>query len=745
MAIPQTHFYGLTLIREEGNSVLRARYSPTAERPTLINFDGNNKKFFCSCLDFQRKAGYPVRLGIQLCDHLLRVLTLTDESTCMALGIPEGWTCRKTDSDFERDEILAMTNYYFDNGDTLSALIEIFFGIQGALLRDMDVASELQRISIDSMATEDLPEAMRFVSAVLQRGFSRRARTLAAGWIERFAQNIDTFAPFADVAPVALWLIRWAGTPDVLFSEIRELVIKALNRIKEKGTQGASWWLLYRSVSRASATPPENCVAAWKKAVDNMRLALMHPERINDAVKLLGGFGIKIPKPDQDYRRMHAESIKRAHERRMHFLLRLAKARHLEPFLILNINPYLAERYVGVKASRNNDALEDLILTAIGYKGGTLPSEQVVENWPIIQRCAKSPPQIEGAMKEKINALWPDSMAPPVSISAGKKSARTLITVAENSWVARWALSSPGLIANSPVVAHHSNRIYIPARGGSTWPDMFGLTLCDRPTAVGRRLFTLQITGRLDAQQAVAQIKKGAHWIGPDNDSLVLLSLQLEKLALEKLFALFTTLKEEQARLKDAFWYPDRTWLKKQIPPRIVQVQAWAKKRLYEYLKEGNEPVARLDIGMLFNTELSLVPDGLTLKQIAKSAVDSKNKSDWLNNTTSILIKRLPYMDSFKNPIALAALSESPLKSAVPEIVKTRKKELSKLNLIPGGGFYDLEPLKKTVWGALLINKLGLSKRSRLRKSEAAELLRLLSSLHVGTDGLPLFALKKET
>ena len=742
MAIPQTHFYGLTLIEQEGSKIFRGRYSPTAERPVLINLDESDKKFFCSCVDFQRKVGYPVRLGLQLCDHLIRVLTMMDESTCFAMGIPEGWTCRKTDPDFERNEILAMTDYHFENGDTLSALIEIFFGVQGSLLRDMDVASQLDRISVDSVATEDLPEAMRFVSAVLQRGFSRRARTLAAGWIERFAQNIDSFAPFADVAPVALWLIRWSGTPDILFAEIRDLVIKALNRAKDQGTQGASWWLLYRSVSRAGAAPPENCINAWKEAVGNMRLALMHYTRIDDASKLLGSFGIDIPKPDENYIRMHTESVKRAHERRMHFLLRLVKARHMEPFIDLSINPYLADRYVGIEVHRSTDALEDLILSAIGYKGATLPSEQVVENWPIIQRCCKNPPQIEGALQDRIAKLWPEKTTALVSIESGKKNSHEKIAVSENAWVARWALGSPGLIANSPVVAHQSNRIYIPARGGSTWPEMFGLTICDHPAAVGRRLFTLQITGKIEAEQAVEQIKKGAHWIGPDNDPVVLLSLNLDSLSVEKLFSLAAALKIEYARLKEAFWYPERTWLGQQIEPRIMQVQVWIKKKLYESLKEGNDPPAHFDFGILFNPKLSLILDEATQKQIVNAASRSATRAKWLKKTADLLIKRLPSIDSGENPIDLTALTESPLKAAVPAIVAERKRELSKIDFLPKSGFYDLDPLKKTVWGNVLLTRLNLSDHKRLRKSEAAELLRLLSTLHIGTEGLPLFAPK---
>ena len=743
-AIPEAHFYGLTTQYNNSYPVIRARFSPTGDRPYMIKIDGKEQTFYCSCDEFQKKAGYPARMGLLLCDHILRTLTLLDQKTLDDFGFEEQWKCHKGDHEYQRQEVIAQTSYFFNMGDTLSALSEIFFGIQASILRDMDVNNILQQLDVDSVQDQDLPEAMRFVRVALQRGFARKARELAGAWIERFAENIDSFEPFDDVAPVALWLKRWGASPDVHQIKIRELVLKSLEKAKDNKGRGASWWLLYRAISRAGAAPPDSCVAAWKNAIADMKLSLVHPDRIKDAVKLLDGFSIFVPGPDYEFARMHSQSLARAREWRMNFLLRLAKAHHLEPFLQVEINPYLSGRFITVTTKSRGDPLQEMILSAMGYKGSYLPIKRFAQNWPIIKRCAIKPPALEGEIRTTVMDLWPNSSLDPPPMIPLKKHGTHLCVKDKKSMVVRWDLSSPGLIANSPLVAHHGGRIYVPARGGADWPDVLGLTLCKYPTSMGRRLFTLEVVKKINSEDAIKLVQSGAEFIGSKDDPVRLLSMPLENLPLDVLLAVPKSLNDLEKKLSRQTWFPDRLFSLEKIKSKMEKVRAWGIKGLWEELSKGIIPKTGVDIGFIFGKGISIFPDEKTMAKIADLAEKSDSQKGWIEGLGPILARVLPSLDSVKNPVPVMLLEGTPLAVAAPAIVRKRKEKLSAINFEAVKGFYDLEPLKKTIYGAMILDNLDLSDRKRIRRSEAAELIKALSSLGMGVESLPLFTPKKD-
>ena len=735
LTLPDTHYFGIGIQKDEIGATLRARYSPDGEQPRLIRVDGIRKQFFCTCEEFQKKAGYPVRLGIFVCDHILRLLMLLDPPDREALDLNGGWSCLKTSHGLERVEILTQADRYFEQGDVLSGLSELYTGIARALLPDQEVSRMLKQVDSESVAAQDLPEAMRFVRVALQRGFTRKARELAGSWIARFAQQVDSYAPFDDVAPVAMWLRRWSATPDVHLAEIRELVLESLEKAKSISKPDASWWLLYRAVSRSSAAPPESCVAAWTGEFQNMRLALVNPDRINDFARLLAEFGIKELGAGKQYKRMYVESIRRASETRMSFLLRLADAHHLKPFLAITSNPYFGHQSVSIEVEPEPGAVRELILSAIGYQGAYLPADRLVDNWPILLRCSTNPPELVPELRNRVESAWPNPVAAPSVSLAGFASVSGREQVGTDHFVVRWTLAGPGLIYGSPVVSHHDNRIYIPARGGSSWPEPFGLALCKQPTAMGRRLFTLRVVCNLDAPQAIQRIKSGATWVGPRDDAVRLLSVSPGLLSAGRLLDLHRSLKRQDLVLGRATWMPDRTYLRENIKPKTTELRVWARKKVWEALAAG-KVIASGDIGFLFGDGLSIRPDNDTLRTLSVLATRSQTFDEWFDNASVLITDALPYTDRVDAPIDVEALVGTNLQRAVPAIVDHRKKELASVRVELREGYYDLTGLKNTVFGRMLLQQLDLGKRQRLPKDEADELIRSLNALDVGVDAL---------
>lgn len=741
LAIPDSHFYGLRLERKPEGAVMRARYSPGSKSPKLIVADGTRRVFRCTCGDFQKMAGLPTRLGRQLCDHLVRALSLLDPEDQQALDVGADWTTEKATTDFERNEVLAQTTHLLQQGDALSALSELSFGMQSAVLRDMDVADVLEQIDPDAVAGEDLPEAMRFIRVALQRGFTRNTQALAGAWIDRFALNVDTFAPFEDVAPVALWFQRWASTPDIHFDQIRQRILGALEKARIAGHQGASWWLLYRAISRAGARPPENCVNAWKKAILDMRLALVNPARINEFTKLLASFGIKALGVGENYERMVTASIRRARERRMHFLLRLADAHRLTPFLRASSSPYAwAGDYVIMELENGSSPLSELILTSIGYAGPYLPTTRLFDNWPIIRRCCIETPEFSPELAKRLRAAWPDPDISAVAVVTTRRSAPAAVASPEANLVVRWAPASPELVNNSPFVSHQENRIFIPVRGGSHWPDFFGLSLCRQPTAMGRRLFTVQVVSRLDLSGAIALLRQGATWVGPPTDPVRLLAQPPDRLSAGELLNLHRLLQKEGAELNRATWIPDRADLQQRIDSGEGVLRAWARRRLWETFCQGGRIDPGSDIGLLFGRHLQIVPGPDTLEALAALAPSCESHQVWLEKAARLLIDTLPSLDRHDDPIDVNALVGSPLEGAIPAVVKRRKREIGAVRFEQDRGRYNLRALAKTVYGAMILENLELAGRTWLRKGEADELIRALGALDMGVETLPLFS-----
>jgi hypothetical protein len=549
---------------------------------------------------------------------------------------------------------------------------------------------------------------------------------------------VDTFAPFDDVAPVALWMKRWQASPDIHFTSIRDVLLDALAEAKEKTEPGASWWLLYRAISRAGTAPPDSCVRSWVQAIEGMRLALAHPDRINDAARLLNDFGFKIPTTDEEFEKKQRQSLRRSRQGRMGYLLRLAEAHHLEPFIEVNVNPYTSGRYVGIETPAFKSPLQEMILSTIGIKGQYLPIEHFVENWPIIKQLLIKDVDPDPALQVKIKAAWPDPVSPAQTVRRPHRG--TITSEGPSTLVARWELSSPGLVANSPLVAHHESRIYIPARGASHWPDAFGLTMCQKPIAMGRRLFTLSVTRRIDARQAIELLDNGATFVGPRNDPMRLLTLQLESLPLDELLDLPAALSQCSSRLLKQTWILDRETIRERIPAKIAQVSAWGKKRLFEELAKGERIRVGKDIGFLFGEGLQLFVNEKAIQAMVNRASTTSTFRRWLASLPPVLAQLLPEMDRPEAPISIPDLANSSLRSAVPKIVDQRKHEVAKLDLKIEGGYLDLAPLKQTVYGRKFLADHDLLGRNRLRKAEAEWFLRELAKLDLGVEDLPLFA-----
>lgn len=738
LAIPEDHYYGITVTAGPNGHIIRARCSPTGDHPYLIKIDGGEKTFFCTCAEFQKKVSYPARMGPQLCDHLLRILTILDQDMRRSLGICKDWRGMKNEFGVERREITAQAEFYLESGDTLSALTEIFFGIQSALLRDLDVADLLEQLDVDSVSIPDLPEAMRFARVALQKGFARKAGELAEAWMERFALNVDSFAPFEDVAPVAIWLKRWSSTPDVHFDSIRQLVLAALEKAKQESA-GASWWLLYRATSRSGQSPPENAVKAWLKALANMKLALFHPDRINSAAKLLSSFGITVSGAGFEYEQRHGQSVMRAKQWRMSTLVGLAKAHQVRPFLTIEENPYVSDKYINVKVTGTPDSLGELILSTIGYKGTYITTENFIENWPIILQNCRQVPELSNDFTNKIRKEWPKTdMIVPKPVRLGGLS--TPANAAGQGTVVRWAPSSPKLIANSPLVAHHKGRIYIPARGGSSWPDMFGLTLCSKATSVGRRLFTLRISRVLNAAQAVEFIKNGASFIGPGEDPVNLMAMRLQNCSVSELISLPQSIDSRMDILKRQAWFPDRLWILDNISARRDELGAWCKRRLWEVMAMGNPPEEATDVGFLFGQNVTVTPDQNTWETMITQAIASDNQIQWIESLVPLFIEVLPFLDSSAAPLDVGAIARTALAPSIPTIVNRRQEELAGVRLELDKGYYDLTSLKSTIFGSMVLEELDLWGRSRIRKNEAKPLLNTLAKLQLGVKGLPLFS-----
>ncbi len=739
-SIPEDHFYGVVTAKDEKGRIVRGRFSPSGQHPHIIKIDGVEAEFFCSCEKFQKKASYPARMGLFLCDHILRLITLLDGATIEALAFDRNWRCQRGGHDYQREEILVQTKYYFNHNDTLSALTEIFFGIQISVLRDMDVNEILKKLDANSVQDQDLPEAMRFVRVALQRGFARKARELAGAWMERFALRVDSFEPFDDVAPVALWLKRWGAAPDIHLARIREVVLKSLERAKRENGQGASWWLLYRSTSRSGIAPPATCVKTWKKAISDMRLALVNPAGIKDAARLLKGFSISVSGPDHEYIRMHRESLRRAREWRINYLLRLIKAYHLDPFIKVEINPHLSKRFVTLSAKRDGDPLKELILSSIGYKGEYLSFDRFVENWPVIQYCSSEPPKLEGEIQSAIFELWPETPMAPLSAIPEKRMNYGINDADKKHWVVRWNLSGPGLIANSPLVAHHHGRIYIPARGGRDWPDVFGLTLCKNPNAMGRRLFTFEVIRKINIDRAIDLIKSGAPFAGAGDDPVRIFSLKEDELSVDELLNLPERLFSLEKRVISQKWFPDRQFILKNIKAQKALTRAWSRKSLYKAFTKGEITASPIDIGLLFGDGIQIYTNTKVMKKIANMSQESNNYHDWIKKLAFLLIDLLPSLDSPWRPINCGALKGSPLALAAKKLTAARKDAISKITFEAEKGFYDLVPLKNTVYGSMILQNLGIIERNRIRRNEAAELISTLSSVGMSPRALPLFS-----
>jgi hypothetical protein len=740
-AVPESHIYGISWTEVDSAPVLRARYSPGGEPPLLLNVDGGEKTFLCTCPEFQKRVGYPERMGIRLCEHLTRLLTIIPAHDRKRIRLESGWRTLRTTTELERSEIVTQAETILEQGDTLAAINEVHYGIRGARLSDLDVSAILDGVNADRIDDEDLPEAVRFSRVALQRGFTRTTRALAYSWLMRFTENVDHYAPFIDVAPVANWLHRRAQAPDVGFAELREKILEALKRAEEKG-RGASWWLLFRSVSRSAAKPPESCVIAWTQAIEQMKLALVHPDRVNDAARLVTRFGTKVEISDKAYMRAHNASVKRARERRVHYLLRLIEAHRLAPFLTVEESSGYSGGPFSIEAPKIKSALEEFLLSAIGHRGKTIPAEDFAENWPVIRRLSIVEPDIDGPVGDLARSIWPSKVEVPPPVYKSVRPGRIQVG-ASSAFISRWALSAPRLIANSPVVAHHGDRIYIPSRGGSSYPDFFGVTLCREPSAVGRRLFTVQVERRIDAESALELLKSGAQWIGPGDDPLVLISEPLENMTPEQILAQPEMLAGQARALSERTWFPDRAFLIERIGPRIAQLRAWGRRRLFDALKNDETVPGRADVGFLFAPDLSIVPDARTWRAMKAVARKAQSPGEWVALLGTDLADGLAALDKPSSPIKLEALRETPLKKAIPAIVAKRKRELDGVTMSFKGGFYDLAPLKKTVWGAMILSRLELAGRKRLRKQEAEELIAALNDLGLDASALPLFQGKK--
>lgn len=740
MSIFEDHFYGISRNDSAKGTILRGRHSPSGETPLILKVDTEHKTLMCTCALFQKKAGYPARMGLPDCPHLVRFLTLSDSELHDTFDFPEKWRGVKASPEIERDEIVFQAKFFLDHGDILSACTELYYGIIAANLTDMDVSRVLGQVDASLVTDDELPEAMRFVRIALQKGFTRNTWDLASAWIKRFAAQVDRYEPFLEAAPVALWLMRWGQTPDVHFTEVREMVLSALKTNGGQKTGGASWWLLYRSVSRGGKNPPKSCVDAWHRALSQMRLSLVHPNRINEAAKLIGQFGIVEQGAGESYVNMHKASIRRAREIRMNHLLRLTKAHQLKPFLEIHLADYFPRHTIWAVPLIKNGPLDELILNSIGHKGDKISVDDFVENWPIIQRCITNPESPDAPLKEAIKKMWPETVTPPPPTTDRPGLESTVPRIPRGACVVRWALSAPGLIANSPIVAHHDNRIYIPARGGSDYPEAFGLALCKEPAAMGRRLFTVPVVQKLNPKQALTCLKQGANWIGPKDDPVVLLSQDPGTLGLFPLFKLPGELEGRQKRLARMPWFPDRAMLNEMINPRFFQIRAWARRRLYEALMEGVAIRDRMDIGIMFARGISLVPTLKNWEKIRAMSRSTADFSDWMAKLSKMTGGWLAQRERPEDPVNLKLLVGSPLERSIPIIVNHRKKQIDLLRFEQVGRYFELGALKKTVYGWMLLCSMRLDHREKLTRNEADRLIKALRELHPGTDSLPLFS-----
>ena len=740
LSIPEDHFYGVQSVRTTYGIRWRARFSPTGDRPVLLYIDQGKKEFYCTCNEFQSRVNYPRRMGLQLCDHVARLLTLVPEDAVTAMGIDDEWKSRKTSVALEQDEVVHAAKQHLAAGDTLAALTELFFGIQAALLKDMDVAMVLREVSADTVPSHRLPEAMRFVRLAIGHNFARHTWDLAAEWLRQFATNVDSFAPFDDVAPVAQWLARWSGTPDVHFEQVRSLVLDALKAARDE-SDGPGWWLLYRSVSRGTAPIPARKAKVMREAIEQMRLAMIHPKRVDDAATLLGTYGVKVPPVDGRYEMLYRASIRRAKEFRVHFLLRLIDAHHVPPFLRLHVNPYYTESAVRAEADPDRTPLMDLILAAVGLKGRTIAGRDLIANWPVILRICDHLPSLGQEITDRVERMWPREELQPPPWQTGKDRRVPRITEENPPAVARWSLAMPDLIAGSPVICYHAGRIYIPAKGGAGYPDVFGLTLCKDAAPVGRRLFTIKNVAKIDARQALESIRQGARLMLPGDDPLRLLTKDLSTCDPRSLAALHETLTHQDMRLAGEVWFPDRAFLRERIAPRLVEVRAWLRRRVFEAMREGRvDDLTGVNFGAMYGQGIRIDVDARTISKLRMRADLSDSLAEFTAACIPQLTEALLTVDTPESPVDLAALAGTPLSSAMPLIAERRKRELDGVVLTEQGGSYDLAPLKRTVYGMALLRDLGFDDRDRLRKKEAAPLIEALAKIAPKPDGLPLFA-----